>query len=113
MSRSATQLSRRTFVKLTLATGAILPAQTLLGGGRAEAADLPHLDESDQAAQALKYVHDASQVDEGMRGGADRVCRGCRFFTEPSSEEWGPCTLFPGKAVNASGWCSGWVAKTG
>jgi hypothetical protein len=27
------------------------------------------------------------------------------------SGEWRGCTAFPGKLVNAKGWCSAWVEK--
>ena len=27
--------------------------------------------------------------------------------------EWRPCSLFPGKAVNANGWCASWTLKAG
>ena len=70
---------------------------------------MPHLEESDPAAQALKYVHDAASVDAGTRGGAERNCANCRFFGDASGG-WGSCQLFPGKAVNADGWCAGWAA---
>jgi hypothetical protein len=26
-------------------------------------------------------------------------------------DEWRPCNLFPGKLVNAHGWCKVWQAK--
>ncbi|MDH5620575.1 MAG: high-potential iron-sulfur protein [Gammaproteobacteria bacterium] len=26
-------------------------------------------------------------------------------------DEWRPCQIFPGKVVNAAGWCSVWAAK--
>jgi hypothetical protein len=45
-----------------------------------------------------------------VRGGEDRVCSSCRFYIK-NDVAWGPCNLFPGKAVAAQGWCKGWVAK--
>lgn len=94
-------------VMLGLAAGALsLPVVF-----RAQAADLPKLTLDDPAAQALKYVEDASTLAAGARGGDDRNCASCNFYTAPDQPEWGPCTLFPGKAVSASGWCSGWVKR--
>jgi hypothetical protein len=29
------------------------------------------------------------------------------------SGEWRPCQIFPGKAVNANGWCSSWMHRAG
>ena len=74
------------------------------------AAELPKLDENDAAAKALGYVHDAMTIDASVRGDESRSCANCRFYTEADAE-WGPCNLFPGKAVAAAGWCKGWVAK--
>ncbi|MDX1431957.1 MAG: high-potential iron-sulfur protein [Gammaproteobacteria bacterium] len=102
--------SRRRFCKTGIAV-ALLPlaAGTLLG--EAGAQELPHVDPNDPTAQALKYTHDAASVDAATRGGADRHCASCRFYTDPEAKPWGPCSIFPGKAVNAQGWCNAWVAK--
>ena len=100
--------SRRRFIKVGLVTAGALKAGLL--ASRAAAAELPHLDESALNAKALGYVHDANALTAQVRGGADRACSNCRFFTE-DAKDWGPCSLFPGKAVAASGWCKGWVGK--
>ena len=98
--------SRRRFLRDGLALTAALPVMLGTAARSASAAELPHLEESDPAAVGLKYTHDASKVD----GAGDHNCANCRFYTEPGSE-WGPCQLFPGKAVKASGWCAGYAAK--
>jgi hypothetical protein len=89
-----------------------LPFGTFLTVRMAGAQDLPQLAEDDPQAIALKYVHDASAADAGERGGEDRVCANCNFYTGDEGSEWGSCGLFPGKAVNAQGWCAGWVTKS-
>jgi len=105
-------LSRRRFVSLAVvAAGAGLGG--LLAARPAASQELPRLKESDPAAQGLRYVHDASRVDTRTRGGADRKCSNCRFYGGGSESEWGPCSLFPGKAVSADGWCTAWAARTG
>ncbi len=106
-------LSRRGFVKTTVVSVGSLSVGGLLGVGAAHAEDVPKVDENDATAKALKYVHDAGQVDAGTRGGDDRFCDNCQFYTGDPSSEWGPCTLFPGKSVNAKGWCSAWAKKAG
>lgn len=81
--------------------------------------DLPKLEESDAMAQALGYKHDASEVDlaqfpsRGEPGSANEFCHNCVHFQAPAGAEpqWAPCTIFPGKLVNADGWCSAWAAK--
>ena len=113
MSIDRKGLSRRSFVKKSVVSVGALTAAGLLGPGAAQAEDLPHVDENDSTAKALKYAHDAGQVDAATRGGDDRICGNCQFYTGEAGSEWGPCTLFPGKAVNANGWCSAWAKKAG
>ena len=109
--RSAFHPSRRTFVKAGVATAALVGLAGLNPGRTLRAEGLPQLEEGNPQAQALKYVHDASTVVAADRGGEGNVCETCRFYTGEPSAEWGPCSLFPGKGVKASGWCAGFVAK--
>lgn len=84
------------------------------------------LDEGAPDAQALSYVHDAADVDADAHARYEpgQVCANCALFqaqvdgvvqTEdgqvPVGEVpgWGGCTIFPGRLVNADGWCSAWV----
>ena len=112
MSKPDIDVSRRRFLNASIAVGLALPLPAMLGREANAAEPMPQLDEAEPTAKALRYVHDASQVDAATRGGDDRLCRSCRFYTDATAEPWGPCSLFPGKAVNANGWCSGWVART-
>lgn len=79
--------------------------------------DLPKLEESDAMARALGYKHDASEVDleqfpsRGQPVKANEFCHNCVHFQAPAQQQWAPCTIFPGKLVNADGWCSAWAAK--
>ena len=98
--------SRRRFVKSSLAMAAAIPVVTF--ASRATAADLPQLDPSDPTAVALKYVHDATQA---QRASDEHICANCIQYTGEEGTEWGPCTLFPGKAVAAAGWCAAYVMK--
>lgn len=109
MTNRKETLSRRRFATIGVIAG-LMPIPVVLGTRPAAAGDLPRLDEADRSAKALAYVHDASRIEAATRGAADRVCRTCRFYTK-ADQAWGPCTLFPGKAVNANGWCKGWVAR--
>lgn len=109
MNKRKGSLTRRRFATIGVVAG-LLPIPLVMGSRQASAGQLPRLDEGERSARALSYVHDASRIDSATRGGADRNCRGCRFFTDAGAT-WGPCTLFPGKAVNADGWCRGWVAR--
>lgn len=79
----------------------------------AERPELARLEESDPTAQALGYVHDAADVDGSQqpRYEEGQVCANCNLYTADSSseEDWGGCSIFPGKLVNANGWCSAYV----
>ena len=72
---------------------------------------LPKVSEDDPTAQQLKYVHDASRAAGDVRGISD-YCYNCRYFKGDQDTGWAACDLFPGKSVNAKGWCSVWSAKS-
>jgi hypothetical protein len=75
---------------------------------RANAADLPLLTTDDPTAKALKYVSDASKSTDAKPGSK---CATCALYQGAAGAAQGGCQLFPGKAVKASGWCSGWTLK--
>lgn len=64
-----------------------------------------HLDPSDPTAKALAYVHQTPH--EG------KLCSNCMHISGEEGAEWRPCALFPGKLVNANGYCNAWVVKGG
>ena len=105
-------LTRRNFLQ-TLAVA--LPAGTVALHGRALAEDLPRIDEADPAAKALVYVHDVANVDTSnplaARFEAGQDCANCAQIQGEDGAEWRPCGIFPGKLVNANGWCSVWAPK--
>jgi len=89
------------------------PAQQTPPGGQAQGGELERLEESNPQAQALGYKHSAEDVDQSayQRYQPGQLCSNCNLFVaEQGDEQWGGCQLFPGKLVNADGWCSGWVA---
>ena len=82
--------------------------------GRAAEGTLPHLSEGDTSAKALNYHEDAQKaprVDKSGVAAADQFCHNCMFI-QATSGEWRPCQIFPGKAVNANGWCMSWTKQT-
>lgn len=108
MSRSKETIeSRRRFLQLvTVAVGgACLGSLSML----ARAGDLPHLTDADPTAKAMDYVEDAGGSKNALyRAGS--VCASCQFYHGPDVG-YGTCQLFPGKAVNAKGWCSSYTPK--
>lgn len=100
--------SRRRFLKLAVGTAA---AAALVSGlpRVARADDLPHVSEADPTGKALGYVEDATATKDPKHKPGD-TCANCQFYTGAATG-YGPCQLFPGKAVNAKGWCISHTAK--
>jgi hypothetical protein len=111
---SECRYNRRTLLKNALAGLAALPAAGLVSEAAAQGS-APHLDEKDPLAVAMGYVHDVKKVDPNktpqFKPGS--TCANCLQYTGKAGEEWGPCNIFPGKHVNAKGWCKVWVPKQG
>ena len=104
------KIARRKFIQLS----AVAAAGYLVNPGRkAYAQDLPHLTEDDPIGSAMRYTPDSSTVDPASRpnAAADQNCVGCALLQGNDGDPWRPCQIFPGKVVNASGWCSAWTPK--
>ena len=104
------KIARRQFIQLS----AVAAAGVFIQPGReAKAQDLPQLATDDPMASAMKYTHDASTVDAGARANPapEQNCANCALIQGADGDEWRPCQIFPGKAVNANGWCSVWAPK--
>lgn len=72
------------------------------------------VNEKDSLAVALGYVSDAAHVDRKAsptyQAGAS--CSSCSWYQgKPADTAGGPCTFFPGKLVDAHGWCRMWNKK--
>jgi hypothetical protein len=106
MNRS---VSRRAAVK----TLSLALAGASLGHRQARGAEPQKLDVKDPAAVALGYVESAAQVDAKkypafVKG---QNCENCLQLQGKTGSDYRPCSLFPGKLVAVSGWCSGWTAE--
>lgn len=104
------QIARRKFIQLSAAAAAsciVTPLRPTF------AADLPQLSEDDPMATSMKYTHDASTVDPATRANPaeTQTCANCALAQGNEGESWRPCQIFPGKAVNAKGWCTVWAPK--
>ncbi|MDQ6646836.1 MAG: high-potential iron-sulfur protein [Pseudomonadota bacterium] len=108
MSKEQDTESRRRFLKIAAGTTA---AAVMVGSlpRFARAADLPPLTSADPTAKALGYVEDASKTDNAKHKAGDN-CAKCQFYSGGPTGR-GPCQLFPGKSVNAKGWCVSYSAK--
>jgi hypothetical protein len=75
---------------------------------RADGAQAPLLDAASPQAQAVKYVADAKEA-RGATAGSN--CANCALYQGAAGSKQGPCQLFPGKDVKASGWCTSWAPQ--
>jgi hypothetical protein len=104
-------ISRRDALKqLSLVAGACAGLSAVES---AQAAELPHVQPDDATAAALAYTDDAKKVDPKkfptyMPG---QQCSTCLQLQGNAADPWRPCNLFPGKLVNANGWCRVWIKK--
>ena len=99
--------SRRRLLR-TVALGLALTSIATMPLRLALAAALPLVTSDDPAAKALKYVSDASKAPDAKPGSK---CANCSNYQGSAGSAQGGCLLFPGKAVNAAGWCASWTAK--
>jgi hypothetical protein len=101
-------LSRRRLLQ-RLALGASAAAPLAAGAWRKSfAASAPLLSVDAPEAKAVKYVENAKDA-QGATPGSN--CANCGLYQGPEGSTQGPCQLFPGKEVKASGWCSSWAAQ--
>ena len=105
------KIARRQFIQLSAVAAA---GCMMRPGNEAHAQDMPRIEESDPIAQSLKYVHDASAVDPASRANPapEQNCANCALIQGDEGAEWRPCQIFPGKLVNANGWCTVWAPKS-
>jgi hypothetical protein len=113
-------ISRREALKnLALGAGTLL-VTAAAGAASYEAAKpppavgpLPHLVPTDPLAVALSY-HESAKTVEAVKFPTykpDQKCSSCMQLTGKVGDPWRPCNLFPGKLVNAEGWCKVWLKK--
>ena len=102
MSHDENNESRRRLLKLAAGTTAVAVVLGVMPRF-ARAADLPHVTDADPTAKALDYVEDASKSTNPKQKAGDS-CANCQFYSGGPTG-YGPCALFPGKSVNAKGWC--------
>lgn len=101
-------ISRRRLLFLTLFAGS-----ALAGEAQPDAAP-PKINEKDSMAAALGYVSDAKHVDTKASPTykAGSTCSNCSWYQGKAGDPaGGPCTFFPGKNVDANGWCRMWNKK--
>lgn len=114
-------LTRRTVIKhLSVAgiAGALpwRPAHGATPGttpGATPGTEPARLNPKDPAAAALGYVEHTSQIDPKKTPSyvPGSNCENCLQLQGVAGNNYRPCSLFPGKLVSVSGWCTGWTAE--
>ena len=112
MSTPKNSLTRRQALKGAIVGGAVLASGRLI----ASDAQMPKVSEDDAQAKALGYRHDNTQVDTSAypkkANNPDQRCSNCALYVDAQGPDgWGGCGIFPGKLVNAEGWCNVWAPK--
>jgi len=93
----STKIDRRTLLK-GLAAIPVVAAVGYASTAAAEAVDV-----NDATAKALEYTEKSTK--EGQH------CATCGLYQGGTAAS-GPCPIFGGKDVKATGWCRSWVAKS-
>lgn len=101
--------SRRQFIRTVSFTGA-----ALFVGAEARAAD-PLVDEKDATAVTLGYVTETTKANQAKYPNHTpaQQCNNCVLYQGKAGVATGvgPCPLFAGKAVHASGWCGSYAKR--
>jgi High potential iron-sulfur protein len=103
MNQPASASRRHLLKRLALAV-----SLSPLAGALRPALAAPLLAASAPEAKAVKYVENAKDAKGASPGSS---CANCGLYQGASGSSQGPCQLFPGKDVKASGWCSSWAAQ--
>ncbi len=103
--------TRRQF--LVLSAAAVAVGATMPRLASAQATTIPQLTETDATAAALGYKHDTTKVDAAKYPNhkPSQICANCKLVQGAEADAWRPCSIFPGKSVNAKGWCAAYAAK--
>ncbi len=103
MNRKTKPTTRRGFLGQVAGATVFVAASGLVVGRTAVASShLPQLDPNDATAKALAYTHQSTT--DGQ------ICKNCQLL-KGDDAAWGECAIFPGKLVNAQGWCKSWFKK--
>lgn len=110
MNQSA-PLTRR---QLLLAATALTPVAAI-AATPTNYANIQRLSQDDPVARSLLYIEDTRKVpgDHPLAAShkPENKCAGCVHLRGNAGDTWRPCPVFPGRLVNAGGWCSVWAGS--
>jgi hypothetical protein len=100
--------------QLLLAATALAPAAAV-AATPADYAGIQRLNQDDPVARSLLYREDTRQVpsEHPLAGNhkPQNKCANCVQLRGNAGDTWRPCPVFPGRLVNAGGWCSVWASS--
>ncbi|HTE41206.1 MAG TPA: high-potential iron-sulfur protein [Steroidobacteraceae bacterium] len=113
-SKNRTQVPNPDRRRFMTTVGAAACALALAGivPEESQAAELPKVSETESLAVTMAYKADATKVDpkKSPTYKAGQTCLNCKLY-QGKAGDFGPCTLFAGKAVAAKGWCVAYAKK--
>ena len=95
MTDSSVRASRRGFLNAAVGAGAVAALGGLNLRHAAAGGHIKKVSPDDPTAKALAYVEQSAK--DGQ------LCMNCQLYTGKDGEDYGPCAIFPGKAVAAKG----------
>lgn len=106
------KITRRQLLHFAGAAAVAIPVTNIVTQSQAFAEGSPQVALDDPTAIALGYVHDTTTVDKAVNAQHSnaQTCANCALI-QSGEGEWRPCAIFPGKTVNANGWCKSWSPK--
>ena len=112
MKQDIIDLKRRNMMKKSIFGLTAVVAASIIAPNAVYADDLPMVTEDDPMAMGLGYKIDTATVDAAKqpKHAADQSCANCALFTA-TKDAVGTCTIFAGKQVNATGWCTAYTKK--
>lgn len=97
------ELNRRSFMKLSGVAAAGMALIPVCHLEAAEPAAQAKVSPDEPQAKALGYVEKSPL--------AGNICGNCLQSKGDAGAQWVGCNIFPGKQVNAGGWCKVWSKK--
>jgi hypothetical protein len=97
MSNRKNEISRRAVLQ------GLAAIPVIAAFGYHPSANAAKVSPDDPTAKALAYTEHSTE--------ADKHCGNCNLYQGGTAAS-GPCPIFPGKEVVATGWCKSWVKKS-
>jgi hypothetical protein len=96
-----------------LQAAAMLPSAAIVGCASLQSEDNPSVQAEDPVARALAYYPNSNDVPAdhplATTHKPEQTCATCVHLRGDSGDSLRRCPTFPGRRVNAQGWCTLWA----